>query len=86
LRSLNCVNELLRGFKEENHVLWMVRFKGKELRGGLENLKIEITCPLRRIEKFRLRSLRGLRHEGRRILLITLEIRWKYTSLRSMKY
>ncbi|GAB3233873.1 hypothetical protein GCM10027454_38800 [Algoriphagus aestuariicola] len=34
--NLNSVDEFLRGFKEENHVLWLVSRKGKELGGSLE--------------------------------------------------
>jgi hypothetical protein len=35
--NLNSVDEFLRGFKEENHVLGLVSRKGKELGGRLES-------------------------------------------------
>jgi hypothetical protein len=41
LGYLNSVDEFLRGFKEENHVLGLVSRKGKDLGDRLGNSKIE---------------------------------------------
>jgi hypothetical protein len=38
---LNCVDKVLRGFEEEDHVLRLVSCKGKELDYRLKSLKIE---------------------------------------------
>lgn len=41
---MNSVDEFLRGFKEENHVLGLVSRKGKELGGSLEEASWRQGC------------------------------------------